>query len=494
MKGGPAHGEKRSWLKALQGSAALRVVLDSLVLRNVALTVLWLAVWQLGLVVEYTTHASVWFPAAGLTFAVLLIGGLRMVPGLLAGCILITLWVGDHYQLALGRADLLRAGVLWSCAHIGSFYLGARVLRWIAAKGDRELPMLVVSFLGVAAAASLLATASGLWVLVATRMMPASEVATTWLPYWIGDMAGVIVLAPFFAAVLGALSPAAADRMSARFNLQNEAPTARFKYKLLLIIALMVTSMWLAYATRSFNSAFAIFFLVVPYMWIACTEPAFYNVLGVALGSLVIVLLVNVFGLKDFVMVYQFAINVIAANTLFGLALPTLIADNNKLRRVAEVDTLTEAASRNSLERRARMDIVRCRDAAEPLTLIVFDIDHFKQINDLYGHAMGDRALRQISTIAQQSLRPADMLGRVGGDEFVALLPGIAADAALAIAERIRVHVHGTEIEGAPLMTASFGISQMLPDDTYETIFDRADRALYLAKQQGRNRAALLAA
>lgn len=472
----------------------VRALTKSAVLRNLALTLVWLCVWQLGLLVELAEHASVWFPVAGLTFAVLLLDGLRSAPGLVGACVLITLWVGDHYKLPLNSSQLVAAGLLWSVAHIGSYYAGARLLRWIGSRGRRELPVLVVSFLGIAAAASLLATLTGLWVLVATGMMQVNELDAAWLPYWIGDLAGLIVLAPFFAAALSAATPKASARMNAIFALQHEVPTPQFKYKLMLNLALMIASMGLAYVTRSSNRAFAIFFLVIPYMWIACTEPAFYNVLGVAVGSFVIALLVNLFGLKEFVMVYQFAINVIAANTLFGLALPTLIADNIKLRRVADVDSLTEAASRNSLERRARADIMRCRDADEALTLIVFDIDHFKQINDVYGHSTGDRALRQVSRLAQQCLRPADLLGRVGGEEFVALLPGITCEAALAIAERIRAHVHETELEGAPLMTASFGLSQMKAGDTYETIFDRADRALYVAKQQGRNRAATLAA
>jgi diguanylate cyclase (GGDEF)-like protein len=253
-------------------------------------------------------------------------------------------------------------------------------------------------------------------------------------------------------------------------------------------------SMLLAHATRSSNSAFAIFFLVIPYMWIACTESAFYNLLGVALGSFIIALLVHVLELKEFAMVYQFAINVIAANTLFGLALPSLIADNIKLRRVADTDTLTQAASRDCLQQRALLDIIRCRQLQQPLTLIVFDIDHFKTINDRFGHAIGDQALKHVCLIAQQALRPTDMLGRFGGDEFVALLPGNEHAAAIAIAERIRVHVYESKLEGAHPITASFGIADLQPGDTYETLFQRADQALYKAKQDGRNRAAWLAA
>ena len=136
-----------------------------------------------------------------------------------------------------------------------------------------------------------------------------------------------------------------------------------------------------------------------------------------------IVFLVHVLGLMDFVMVYQFAINVIAANTLFGLALPTLLADNIQLRKVAFTDNLTQVASRDRLEHRALLEINKARQDAEDFTLMVFDIDNFKQINDEFGHHIGDRALQQLCLIAQHSLRPGDLLGRFGGDEFVILLP-----------------------------------------------------------------------
>jgi len=483
-----------AFLDRVLASRALRVVMQSALLGNLALAVLWVLLWQLGRLVEYTDHASVWFPVAGLSFAVLLVAGLRSVPGLAVGCVVVTIWVGEIYGLPLTRMQLAWAGVLFACAHVGSYAAGAHLLRAIAARSNGALPGLVLAFLLIAALTSLLAMGFGIWVLVGTGMMAAHDVSAAWLPYWIGDMAGVIVLGPFFAAILSELYPQAVAHLNATFNLRHLPATPRFRYKLLLTVVLITGSMAMAVATRSPNSAFAIFFLVIPYMWIACTEPAFYNVLAVALGSFLIALLVNLFGLKEFVMVYQFAINVVAANALFGLALPTLIAANDKLRRVAETDTLTGAASRAGLERQARDEIERCRRAGLPLALIVFDIDYFKKINDLFGHPMGDRALRQVCAIAQHCLRPSDMLGRVGGDEFVALLPGIGMEAALAIAERIRVQVEASELEGALAMTASFGLSQLEGHDGYEALFERADRALYIAKELGRNRAATLAA
>jgi diguanylate cyclase len=483
-----ARGAWRRFLEA----APVRAVLASSVLSNLAMAALWVLLWQLGRLVEYTEHASVWFPVAGLSFAVLLIEGARLAPALFAGCVLVTVLVGRLYGLPLTVAQLAAAGVLWALAHIGSYALGAWCLRRIAARGKRELPQLVVGFLLIAAGSSLLATASGMAALVVTNMMPMADVGNAWLPYWIGDMAGVIVLAPFFAAVLGSLRPASATFLSASIDLNQLRATPRFKYKMLLNLVLLTASMWLAHMTRSPNSAFAIFFLVIPSMWMASTESAFCNVFNVALGSFVIALLVHAFGLKEFSMVYQFAINVIAANTLFALAVPTLLADNISLRRLADTDALTQAASRVSLEQRARHEIPRCRAHGEALSVIVFDIDNFKRINDVFGHALGDKALRHACAIAQHALRPTDMLGRFGGDEFVALLPGNDHAAAFAIAERIRVHLQDSALDDGQLLTASFGIAEMRADDSYETLFERADRALYQAKQDGRNRVARL--
>lgn len=475
-------------------SAGLRAVLNSPVLSNAAMLLLWIMVWQLGRLVEYTDHASVWFPVAGLTFAVLLLEGAILVPALLGGCVAVTVWIGRYYGLPLSTAELASAGLLFALAHIGSYALGARVLRQIALRATRDLPLLVVSFLLIAAASSLLATATGLAALVYSGMMPSADVAATWLPYWIGDLAGVIVLAPFFGAALVRLDPSKTEFLRSSVHLNHQRATDGFKYKLLSTLALMAASMWLAHATRSQNSAFAIFFLVIPYMWIASTESAFTNVLSVALGSFTIALLVHAFGLKEFSMVYQFAINVIAANTLFALALPTLLADNIALRKIADTDLLTQAASRMHLEQRARLDMLRCRAQGEPLTVIAFDIDHFKGINDRCGHAIGDQALKHACAIAQHALRPTDILGRIGGDEFVALLPGNDMAAASAIAERIRVQLQNSPLDNGELLTASFGIAEMGPHEPYESLLESADKALYKAKQDGRNQVSSLPA
>ena len=481
------HVERGPWRRFAQ-SAVVRSVVRSTLLSNIAILVVWLLVFQLGRLVEYSEHASVWFPVAGLSFAVLLLEGAYLVPALFGACVLVTIWTGRHYGLQLTTVELVYAGALYAAAHLGSYALGAKCLRLIALRSKRHLPLLVVSFLLIAAASSLLATATGIAALVATGMMPGADVANAWLPYWIGDLAGVIVLAPFFGAAMATLSPSISASLRAAVSLKHQRATPCFKYKLLLTLSLLAASMWLAHATRSPNSAFAVFFLVIPYMWIASTESAFSNIVALALGSFTIALLVHAFGLKEFSMVYQFAINVIAANTLYALAVPTLLADNLALRQLADTDMLTQAASRNHLKQRARQDIQRCRDQVGAMTIIMFDIDNFKRINDQSGHALGDRALQHVCTIAQHALRPSDMLGRLGGDEFVALLPGNDHLAGIAIADRIRLQLLDSPLETGYPLTASFGVAELGPGDTYETLLERADRALYKAKQAGRNR------
>ena len=473
---------RQLWLDRLQ---------QSWLLRNVVLLLLWLLVFEIGWLVEYTHHASVWFPVAGLTFASLLLLGFSVLPALLTGCVLITFYTAGHYNIQLPAWQLFEAGLLFGLAHILPYGVGAIVLRTLAKRGERDISRIIVSFLVIAAVSSFCATWLVIPALVVTDMMAPGDIAATWLPFWIGDMAGVMVLAPFFVGLLSRILPGTLFRLTDMAGLQPPKFSSRYVMKLLLNVLLLIFCMLLAKVTDSPNSAFAIFFLVIPHMWIACSESALLNVSSVALTSFLIAFFVHLFDLMDYVMVYQFAINVIAANTLFGLAIPTLLADNLQLRKVAFTDSLTQVASRDRLEQRAGLEIIRSEQDGKPLSLMVFDIDYFKKINDEFGHHVGDQTLQQLARLAQQSLRPTDLLGRFGGDEFVVLLPHTAQGAAMMIAERIIEQLQQIYVADVHQLTASFGVAELQPDEDYEQLFRRADRALYQAKLAGRNRACL---
>lgn len=465
----------------------LQLLQRSVLCRDLILLLLWLLVWQCGRLVEYTEHASVWFPSAGLTFAALLVLGVRAVPALLAACVLITFWSVQLYQLPLNFNETLQAGLLYAVAHILPYGVGAWLLRLLASRGQRHFPKLVLQFLLIAAGSAFVASVLVIIQLVFCRMLPFGAVDETWLPFWIGDLAGVVVTAPLVFALLTRFKPSVLFRLTDVVGLQQLRWTRTVSVKILLNIALVIAVMLLAKLTHSANSAFAIFFLLIPHMWIACTESALVNVISIAISSTLIVLLVHAFGLMQFVMVYQFAVTVIAANTLFGLALPALIEDNIRLRQVAFTDSLTQTATRERLEQQAQLELQRHLRSDLPLSILVFDIDHFKQVNDDFGHQLGDQALLQVCLTARQFLRPADLIARFGGDEFVVLLPDTSAETAAAIAKRILAQLQYLRIGDVVSVTASFGVSQWQPGESYQALFERADQALYLAKQQGRN-------
>ncbi|WP_128292302.1 GGDEF domain-containing protein [Afifella aestuarii] len=162
----------------------------------------------------------------------------------------------------------------------------------------------------------------------------------------------------------------------------------------------------------------------------------------------------------------------------------------------AETDELTGILNRRGFLERAERTLKRCRKDGTPCAVALFDLDYFKEINDTYGHAMGDNALKAFITTAQRSMRANDLFGRVGGEEFAALFPGADAPAALSLAERVRqswVRV-GRKIDGCDVnSTMSGGVVALRDGQSLEELLALADQGLYLAKKAGRNRIELAA-
>jgi len=168
-------------------------------------------------------------------------------------------------------------------------------------------------------------------------------------------------------------------------------------------------------------------------------------------------------------------------------------ADNARLEALAHTDPLTHLLNRRALTIRLVAELERVRRYNSPLTMLMIDLDHFKQVNDTYGHLVGDEVLRGISTILQRSVRSVDMVARYGGEEFVVVLPETGEQGAVAFAERIRQRVEIHKFEAARAqparVTVSIGVSAFPAPhvETAEDLFAKADAALYRAKEMGRN-------
>ena len=168
-----------------------------------------------------------------------------------------------------------------------------------------------------------------------------------------------------------------------------------------------------------------------------------------------------------------------------------------KIARLAMQDDLTGIANRRHFYRQAEAEFAHFHRSKQPLTLLMLDLDHFKRINDQYGHGVGDAVLIRFTQYVSTQIRQEDLLGRVGGEEFAILLRDATIDQAKTIGERIRAGVAQLPIFGgddADRFTVSIGIATAEDADaSFDVLFGRADKALYLAKQDGRNRVAIAA-
>jgi diguanylate cyclase (GGDEF)-like protein len=172
-----------------------------------------------------------------------------------------------------------------------------------------------------------------------------------------------------------------------------------------------------------------------------------------------------------------------------ALRMATLVEES---RWMATTDALTGLLNRRAFLESTRREVARAKRYGEHLSVVLLDIDHFKQINDKRGHAAGDVVLAAVGRLLNTTLRTCDIVARWGGEEFVLVLPSTALDPAELVAERVREELAGLSIKdgnGDPIpVTASFGVAAYGGGETLEQMIDRADRAMYLAKSGGRNR------
>lgn len=163
--------------------------------------------------------------------------------------------------------------------------------------------------------------------------------------------------------------------------------------------------------------------------------------------------------------------------------------DASEARLIAATDELTGLASRRLFMTRLGSEIRTAQSAGTPLSVAVFDVDHFKRVNDRFGHGVGDAVLRAVADTGVRMVRGQDLVGRIGGEEFAILMPGTPIEAAVAVGERLRAAIEGCgDRTGLPPVTVSIGVAAHRDGDDAGTLLGAADGALYVAKAGGRNR------
>lgn len=268
--------------------------------------------------------------------------------------------------------------------------------------------------------------------------------------------------------------------------------------KVRLVIA-VVTSLGAAAALHD-GYGFGVAGLVViiltgPYIAIDSRDLAVTNLAIVA--ALVPVMFAESLSRFDMIGTIVFVLLAIAVSTLLGRILETsnqrAFALEVELHRDARTDALTGLSNRRAMQERGRVELKLARRSGAPVSLLLCDLDHFKHINDRHGHEAGDLALVKVAAVLRDALRESDVLGRWGGEEFIAVLPATASPGALDVAERVRLAIERTIFDGLDAgTTISLGVTTMVfvdePVSAWDVLVKAADRNLYRAKAEGRNR------
>ena len=204
----------------------------------------------------------------------------------------------------------------------------------------------------------------------------------------------------------------------------------------------------------------------------------------------VVLLEPRVVSLHLFWMLSAFSFGIVTA-VMLEKSSREMFLQQRQLERSATVDSLTGLWNRYKIEGVLEREVARAARYGNSLSTILLDIDRFKSVNDTYGHAAGDLLLREFAQVLRDSVREVDEAGRLGGEEFLVVLPETDASSARTLAEALRQRIAGTPFSTAGQCTASLGVAQYQPGESPLALITRADQALYRAKAAGRNRVRL---
>ncbi len=420
------------------------------------------------------------FPPSGIALGFVLVFGRRVWPGVLVGAIAANIWVGDTVPLAMVIAigSTLQVVVAYHLLITNGFKV----------RLDRLDDYFKIILWG-GAISCIVAASVGVVALIMWGMAGWSSFIHLFLKWWMGDLLGVVLITP--AILIWRSKP---DWFS--------KPEMRLEAVLIPLLAFIYgqvtflnnfTEIFGSYPKGFWLAPFVFFSAIrlrrhgaslVMLMITAQASMGAYQHVGFFANDFAETGLVNVW---TYCMIYS----------VIGMSLAVLLKEQamlmKKLKHQASKDFLTGVENRGHFIELAEKELARAIRYRSELSILMMDIDHFKTINDTFGHKVGDLALKQLSDRCKRTLREIDIVGRIGGEEFAVLLPETTKGVATEVAERIRLAIENSpiNIEGAESIKLhiSIGVATLVSaDNNIDDLMHIADTALYEAKNSGRNR------
>jgi len=420
------------------------------------------------------TGVSPFWPASGVSFFILIHYGLKYWPGILLGMALVA-WYEDIPQFI---------SLISACAGTLEAIIPILILRHLGF--DQKLHSIrdVLLFTSIAVIAGPVISAS-VGTITVSHFNPESTIKleNIWLLWWIGNSMGILVIAAFLLSL-----------KTSKHHFEN------FKsyLELFVIILIAIAISFSALMTDSQHPSILILYLALPFVSYAAYR---YNLFGTTATILVIFLTIvfvrqfldpALFSQRSLGDIFQI-IAFLWITTFTGISISAAVAglkDNVELAFLAHHDPLTELANRRVLEQRINRVIESKAHQSSKNSLIFIDLDYLKQINDQYGHQMGDEVLVVLADLIRQHLRMRDTVCRYGGDEYVILLENCTLDEATIIAQKllntVRSH-HFSAFDKTFNVTVSIGLTLLNNYDSLLMAMSAADKALYKAKSAGRD-------
>ncbi|MFD2232476.1 diguanylate cyclase [Phaeospirillum tilakii] len=452
-------------------------------LTTLAFGLSWYLLWNLALVMGASGQASLWYPPAAFSVALFLRFRLGALPMVALGCGLTSLQGALLEQTADPRAGLVWLGftLIHTLVYGGFAELIRRHRRNARGRRGADMPAEThaMLFAPLFCAAQTGLGLANLWLF--TDLGPDQLIALAPIRFC-GDLVAVVTLTfPLYYLMRIPL---------ARFSLGLGTPALPYLAGTTLLFATMT---WLSHVSQGRIPLSMVAYVQLLPLLLASGRLDFLRLsFLVAWSELIFVLEAWAIGIPENAIDYQGAMLAIASLTYFGGMIASLRGERNHLRRLAGTDPLTGLHNRRAATELIEIERTRSRRRDSPITLALLDIDHFKRINDEFGHDEGDHALTLVAAALRGTLRGGDIVARWGGEEFLICFPDTGLSQALDVCERCRraiaAHPIGAASGQPRRITASFGVVDLPPWEPVGGAIGRADRLLYQAKLRGRDR------